>query len=141
MIFFYGNENTYEFLAENLGYEMQLKPYAFIYEKYRIKFKHKRKRKNFNLNDSVVLNNPEITKDKIFQFEDLSYDFPYNFPSYEKFNVNKKEKFRRYEKNDFYHNCGNIFNNSDFSCGFCSKFRNIDKLRLINYGINKIIKI
>ena len=140
LIFFYGNENTYEFLAENMGYEMQLKPYAFIYEKYRIKYKFKRKRRE-NLNDSVVLNNPEIINDKTFQFDELSFDFPYNFPAYEKFNVNKKEKFRRYEKNDAYHNCGNIFNNSEGSCGFCSKFRNIDKLRLINFGINKIIKI
>ena len=145
LMFFYGNENTYDFLAENMGYELQLKPYAFVYEKYRIKYKYnkdfKKKRKNFNLNDSVVIRNPEIINDKIFQFEELSYDFPYNFPPYEKFNLNKKEKFRRYEKNDSYHNCGNIFNNSEGSCGFCSKYRNIDKLRLINYGINKIIKI
>ena len=67
-------------------------------------------------------------------------------PPYRKFDMNKESKFRRYLTNDGYHICKN---DPDFSRKFdskechnnCSKFRSIDKFRLIHLSLNYIMTI
>ena len=67
-------------------------------------------------------------------------------PPYRKFDMNKESKFRRYLPNDGYHICKN---DPDFSRNLdskechnnCSKFRSIDKFRLIHSSLNYIMTI
>ena len=67
-------------------------------------------------------------------------------PPYRKFDINKESKFRRYLPNDGYHICKN---DPDFcreldpkEChSNCSKFRSIDKFRLIHESLNHIMTI
>ena len=49
-------------------------------------------------------------------------------------------KYRRYERDDLYHECS-FEDNDEQYCGKCSKFRNIDKLRLLFDSLDKCLKI
>ena len=119
----YGNEKIYDYLAENFGYELQLIPYAEIFDKFY---------KKVELIQINKYKKNSIKNEEIKQFEDLNFNHPELFPPYFKFINNKSTKYRRYEKNDNYHNCENRI------CNLCSKYRNIDKLRLINLSLEKI---
>ena len=50
-------------------------------------------------------------------------------------------KFKRYEKNDLYHECQGVNGEMGENCHNCSKFRNIDKLRLITSSIDRLLRI
>ena len=145
-IYIYGNEEKYSYLAQKLQYELQLKPYAYKYELCR--------RDKKKLNDSLLIsrtqnsinieeliykeNNNDFYYDNI-QFENLNYKSSLSFPPYIPYNSEYEIKYRRYEKNDLYHQCPNDKQNYDEICENCSKFRNIDKLLLINYSLEKLI--
>ena len=83
-------------------------------------------------------NNNDFYYDNI-QFENLNYKSSLSFPPYIPYNSEYEIKYRRYEKNDLYHQCPNDKQNYDEICENCSKFRNIDKLLLINYSLEKLI--
>ena len=146
-ILIYGDEEKYSFLAEKLQYELQLKPYAYKYELCR-KLKGNKKINESNLisNSQNSINIEELInkdKDEFFydniQFENLNLNSSISFPPYIIYNSEHEIKYRRYEKNDLYHQCPNDKQNYDEICENCSKFRNIDKLLLINYSLEKLI--
>ena len=85
------------------------------------------------------MNNYVKNKFTDLQFKDLDISYKLGFPPYLPFEINKKEKFRTYEKNDDYHFCQN---DPDFGGNNClhlvSVLRNIDKLRLIKLSLEDI---
>ena len=147
-IYIYGDEEKYSYLAQKLQYELQLKPYAYKYEICRHSKDNKksneselisRSQYSINIEDLIEKdNNKEFSYDNI-QFENLNLNSSFSFPPYIAYNKEYEIKYRRYEKNDLYHQCPNDKENYDEICGNCSKFRNIDKLLLINYSLEKLI--
>ena len=155
MIIIYGNEEIYDFLAELSNYPLQLKPYAYKYvlfeKEYIKKLKDMKTLKDFNDNKNNE-NDDESEYSQLFtisnesfytpiQFEDLNTLIPYNYPPYKTFKKDKELKYRRYEKNDLYHECPNIPLDKEMNCQLCSKYRNIDKLRLITISIDKLLSL
>ena len=163
MIILYGKEEQYSFLANLLGYELQLKPYAYKYEIMLEDFQQRQKNVSTLLSSAndkddnqdsnshgesesgdqdnlhlIIRQGPEI---RPVQFEELNTDIPYLWPPYVKYEVGKDAKYRRYEKNDLYHECKVKSSNIDENCQSCSKFRNIDKLRLISLSIEKVLNV
>ena len=148
-------EDTYEKLADFFGYELQLKPYALNYREASDKyFNNKRKfskssSSNIDLGYSKTI---DINKISDLKLPSLLYEFQYNenkfifSPPYRKFDINKESKFRRYLPNDESHLCKN---DPDFSRELepsdchknCSKFRSIDKFRLIQESLHHIMTI
>ena len=148
------NEKNYEKLADFFAYELQLKPYALNYkESGDINIKNNKKRlyreNSKDLNYSKIINIKEISDLKLpsviyeYQYNDNKFMFS---PPYRQFNISKESKFRRYLPNDGYHICKN---DPDFSREIdstechrnCSKFRTIDKFRLIHESLNYIMTI
>ncbi len=154
MVIIYGKEEVYEYLADVLNYSLQLKPYAYKYVLFQKEYENKLKdintlkefnegQENLNDNDSEsqILN---VSEDDFYcpiQFEDLKFSISYNFPPYKKYDKEKEIKFRRYEKNDLYHECQDVPLNIEKNCKKCTKFRNIDKLRLITTSIDKLLSL
>ena len=156
-LFVYGDDDIYELIAEFYGFELQLKPYALKYEDYMNKQNSAKnyrsilsKGKNENqenikieLKENLIrdndMNNYVKNKFTDLQFKDLDISYKLGFPPYLPFEINKKEKFRTYEKNDDYHFCQN---DPDFGGNNClhlvSVLRNIDKLRLIKLSLEDI---
>ena len=163
LLFIYGDEDIYELISEFLGYELQLKPYALKYEEYINRQKSARnyqsilskdikdigetpmgnkvkielKENLINISDNK--NNNKKKRKLDLQFKDLKISDKLGFPPYLPFDLNKKEKFRTYEKNDDYHFCED---DHDFGKNKCSHsvsvLRNIDKLRLIKLSLEDI---
>ena len=148
------DEEIYEKLADFFGYELQLKPYALNYkESSGLKVSKKSEKKltysSKNIDYSKTININEVSDLKL---PSLVYEYQYNenkfmfSPPYRKFDLNKESKFRRYLPNDGFHICKN---DPDFSRDFetkechrnCSKFRSIDKFRLIHESLNYIMTI
>ena len=152
------NEENYEKLADFFGYELQLKPYALNYkESNEINNKSNKRKLSYHsyqenigdINYSKTININEISYLKL---PSVIYEYQYNeqkfmfSPPYRKFDINKESKFRRYLPNDGYHICKN---DPDFcreldpkEChSNCSKFRSIDKFRLIHESLNHIMTI
>jgi hypothetical protein len=157
----FGNEKIYESLAENFDYVMQLKPYAYkydIYVKWLMKKQEKEKLEKLeksssptflegNENDQLCVK--EDIKFPVLQFEDLDMDNPKHWPPYTPYDLRHEIKYARYEKNDLNHDCPWDPEFEEFwteeelaskkkKC--CSKFRGIDKLRLIHRTIDSLMK-
>ncbi len=155
ILFIYGDEEKYESIAEFLGFELQLKPYALKYDDYINKLskannykkvlEEKNKNEKIELEENLIINNDINESNYIkninidLQFKDIDINNKLGFPPYFSFELNKKNKFRTYDKNDDYHFCEN---DTDFSKHKCthdvSVLRNIDKLRLIKLSLNDI---
>ena len=154
LLIFCKGEETYEKLADYFGYELQLKPYALNYREEGEKDIKKNKKKSISsisgkFNYTRTINIEEISDLKLpslvyeYQYDEHQFKFS---PPYRKFDINKENKFRRYLPNDGAHICKN---DPDFSRGFetkechrnCSKFRSIDKFRLIHESLNYIMTI
>lgn len=145
----YGNEKTYNKLIESTDLDLQLKPYALKYEIFVNKMKHNNNKsppsllKNTNQELRTPLMNQRIEK-KILQFNDLNINNPLHFPPYFPYNKDKEIKYRRYNLNDDYHECDidPEFTNKPIwnVCDKCSKFRNIDKLRIIYKSLEHLFK-
>ena len=153
MVIFYANEEQYNNLADHCNYELQLKPYAYKYEYYLNEYEKSKDPKMYiignaggdnligeNGEDNPLLVNTVQKAGAPIQFENLDFEKPYLWPPYEEFDTGKEDKFRRYETNDLFHECS-FDDNGDQSCGKCSKFRNIDKLRLIFDSLDKSLKL
>ena len=147
-------EETYEKLADFFGYELQLKPYALNYQEISEKSTNNKRKlsksssdislgysKTININKISDLKLPSLLYE--YQFKEEEFKFS---PPYKEFDINKESKFRRYLPNDESHLCKN---DPDFSRELepnechknCSKFRSIDKFRLIHESLNHIMTI
>ena len=151
MMIFYGNESQFNNLAAMFGYELQLKPYASKYEYYREEYEKSKDQKMYLLANSgneesetqqeqgpLLVN--ELKKTSPLQFEDLDINKAYYWPPYMEYSQVRDVKYRRYERDDLYHECS-FEDNDEQYCGKCSKFRNIDKLRLLFDSLDKCLKI
>ena len=158
ILFIYGEEDKYESIAEFFGFELQLKPYALKYEDYINRqnksitlqklTKKNQKQEKIELEENLIINKDIIESNYIknpntdLQFKDLDINNKLGFPPYIPFELNKKEKFRTYNRDDEYHFCEI---DSDFSKNNNNKclhdanvLRNIDKLRLIKLSLADI---
>ena len=109
----YGDIKTYEKMAETFNLELQLKPYAMIYEYFCL----------YNEKNDINL-----------QFSQLKEFDRTHHPPYFPFEKEKRNKFRTYEIDDSYHFC-------DKKCehNVCI-FRSVDKLYLIKTSLEYIFK-
>ena len=109
----FGDIKTYEKMAETFNLELQLKPYAMMYDNYCLN----NEKNNINL-----------------QFSQLKDSDKTHHPPYFPFEIERKNKFRTYEIDDSYHFC-------DKKCEHkVSVFRSIDKLYLIKSSLEYIFK-
>ena len=157
VLFIYGEEDKYESMAEFFGFQLQLKPYALKYEDYINRqnksitiqklTKKKQKEEKIELEENLIINNDNSNENNYiknpntdFQFKDLNINNKLGFPPYLPFELNKKEKFRTYNKNDDYHFCeiDSDFTNNNKCLHTVSILRNIDKLRLIKLSLGDI---
>ena len=151
----YGNENQIDKLAEKNEYELQLKNYALKYQK----ISEEVSNKSPALNDIII--NSQIREDnrnllsnsnfentnnyrnewKPLKYSDLNTKNVLFFTPTEKYRSDKEEKFQRYYGGDEYHECNVTYDGDEIcECG-CSKYRSIDKLRLIYDSIDTLIKM
>ena len=156
LLLYCNGEETYEKLADFFGYELQLKPYALNYREAPEKMtNNKRKLSDSNtssqksLGYSKTININKISDLKLpsllYEYQVKEKEFKFS-PPYKEFDINKESKFRRYLPNDESHLCKN---DPDFSRELepsecrknCSKFRSIDKFRLIHQSLNHIMTI
>ena len=156
---FCDSEENYEKLADFFGYELQLKPYALNYKESgdisnnkTSKRKYSRASVKENITLTKYTNTININEISDLKLPSVIYEYQYNedkfmfSPPYRKFDINKESKFRRYLPNDGYHICRG---DPDFSRNLeqsechknCSKFRSIDKFRLIHESLNYIMTI
>lgn len=157
ILFIYGEEDKYESIAEFFGFELQLKPYALKYEDYINKqnksnnykklFKKEKKQEEIELEENLIINKDISEGNYIknpntdLQFKQLNINNKLGFPPYMPFELNKKEKFRTYNKNDDYHFCEidtDFINKGNKCLHDVSVLRNIDKLRLIKLSLEDI---
>ena len=156
LLLYCDGEKIYEKLADFFGYELQLKPYALNYREIQDKYNNINERKmdessssDISLGYSKTININKISDLKLpsllyeYQYKEKEFKFS---PPYKEFDINKESKFRRYLSNDESHLCKN---DPDFSRELeqtecrknCSKFRSIDKFRLIHESLNHIMTI
>ena len=156
LILYCNSEANFENLAEFFGYELQLKPYALLFQNEQDHFSNAStyigSRKN-----SVASGDTKIAKirSKLTPIDPYLYSIQFHlldennclhFPPHKPYENEKKIKFRRYISNDEYHQCEH---DEEFNLNFmqgnqckeqCSKFRNIDKLRLIHKSLMHILQ-
>ena len=158
ILFIYGEEDKYESIAEFFGFELQLKPYALKYEDYINRqnksitlqklTKKNQKQEKIELEENLIINKDIIESNYIknpntdLQFKDLDINNKLGFPPYIPFELNKKEKFRTYNRDDEYHFCeidSDFCKNHNNKCLHdANVLRNIDKLRLIKLSLADI---
>ena len=140
-----GNDEKLAILAEKNEYELQMKFYGLKYQYFSDLYTFKRKKYNLinNKEDNDNLNenfNPNLKKWIPLEFSLLDINNVLHWPPHTFYSEEKDDKFQRYEKNDDFHEC-NINFETDENCNKCSKFRNIDKIRIIYDSFDKIVKI
>ena len=152
----FGDDEKLSGLAEINEYELQLKSYAIKFDEFK---KEKKRNKKIDLNDDInnINSNSQINNNLIeksngnnnyvinnqwipLKYENMDYKNVLHWPPYKKYTIKKDEKFQRYDKGDNFHECNVTFEGEEI-CEECSKFRNIDKLRIIFGALDKIIKI
>ena len=153
----YGNEKQLDKLAEKKEYELQLKNYAIKYQK----ILEEANKKSPGLYTNEILNVAPIREDNRKLLSTSNYENTNNyrnewiplkyselttknvlcFVPTEKYRNEKEEKFQRYNGGDEYHECNVTYDGDEIGdCG-CSKYRGIDKLRLIYDSIDTLIKV
>ena len=153
----YGNEKQVDKLAEKNEYELQLKNYAIKYER----IVEETSKKSPGLYSNEILTNNQIGEDNRKLLSNTNYENTNNyrnewiplkyselntknvlfFTPTEKFRREKEEKFQRYFGGDEYHECNVTYDGDEIcECG-CSKYRGVDKLRLIYDSIDSLIKM
>jgi hypothetical protein len=121
---------------------------------YGIKYQHFSDLFNKKPIDNYVFDAPQ-SKDKLLKnrinddrdnrewhpikYTELDIHNVFLWPPYQEYKNDKEDKFQRYEKNDDYHEC-NVTFEGDENCELCSKFRNIDKLRIIYESFDQLIR-
>ena len=150
MIYIFGNDESFTKICGMLNYNLQLNPIAINYENKDSNLLKKSNKSDSFLKDIEIIDyddkepllDPFYKKMNLenFQIEDYDLNNPIYWPPYFPYKPDKEDKFRKYEKNDDFIYCkGNDINN-EIDKKYCSKFRNIDKLRFIEKILNQIIK-
>ena len=146
----WGTERQLDNLAERMKYQLKLKDYALKFQKVfnmandkdkgvestnEIKYHHGTKGVD---DDRTIL----IGKDWIpLKYHNIHVKNVLDFSPTKPYHKIKEEKYQRYEPNDDYHEC-NVQFDSDEICGKgCSKYRNIDKIRIIYNFVDQLLKI
>ena len=153
----YGNEKQIDKLAEKKEYELQLKNYGYKYQK----ILEEANKKSPGLYSNEILTSNEIGDDNRqllsnsndnnlntygnewipLKYSDLREKNVLCFAPTEKYKSEKEEKFQRYFGGDEYHECNVTYDGDEIcECG-CSKYRGIDKLRLIYDSIDTLVKM
>ena len=151
----YGDEKQLSHIAEKNEYELQLKNYARKYDK----ILKEENQKSPGLNTEEVLNVKQKGEDKKqllgnssldnnnaigwipLKYSELNVNNVLDFAPTEKYRHDKEEKFQRYDGADDYHECNISYDGDEICDEGCSKFRGVDKLRLIYNSIDEIVKI
>ena len=147
---FWGKESQLDRLAERMKYELKMKDYALKFQKVFNMIKDNKKgleTKNeiiYNYGSKGVDDDRDILigKDWIpLKYHNIHVRNVLDFSPTAKYNSLREEKYQRYEPDDEYHEC-NVTFDSDEICGKgCSKYRNIDKIRIIYNFIDQLLKI
>ena len=153
----YGNEQQISKLAEKNEYELQLKNYALKYEKILeeenqkspglytedlLNISNKSEDNRQLLGNSVEDNNQNYRREWIpLKYSDLRENDLLCFSPTEKYRHEKEEKFQRYTGGDEYHECNVSYDGDEICDEGCSKFRGVDKLRLIYDSIDGLVKM
>ena len=153
----YGNEQQLSKLAEKNEYELQLKNYALKYEKILeeenqkspglytedlLNISNKGEDNRQLLGNSVDDNNQNYRREWIpLKYSDLRENDLLCFSPTEKYRHEKEEKFQRYTGGDEYHECNVSYDGDEICDEGCSKFRGVDKLRLIYDSIDGLVKM
>ena len=153
----YGNEKQIDKLAEKNEYELQLKNYGYKYQK----ILEEANKKSPGLYANEILTSNEIGEDNRqlltnsnadnlnnygnewipLKYSDLREKNLLCFAPTEKYRSEKEEKFQRYYGGDEYHECNVTYDGDEIcECG-CSKYRGVDKLRLIYDSIDTLVKM
>ena len=153
----YGNEKQIDKLAEKKEYELQLKNYGYKYQK----ILEEANKKSPGLYSNEILTGNEIGDDNRqllsnsndnnlntygnewipLKYSDLREKNVLCFAPTEKYKSEKEEKFQRYFGGDEYHECNVTYDGDEIcECG-CSKYRGVDKLRLIYDSIDTLVKM
>ena len=151
----YGNEKQLSKLAEKKEYELQLKNYALKYEK----ILEEENQKSPGLYTEDILNASNIGEDNRrllvnssednnnkngwipLKYSDLREKNVLCFTPTEKYRNDKEEKFQRYTGGDEYHECNVSYDGDEICDEGCSKFRGIDKLRIIYDSVDGLIRM
>ena len=153
----YGNEEQISKLAEKIEYELNLKNYALKYEK----ILEEENAKNPGLYTEDLLNISQVGEDNRQLLGNSSYENTQNhksewiplkfsdlreknvllFTPTEKYRHDREEKFQRYTGGDEYHECNVTYDGDEICEQGCSKFRGIDKLRIIYESIDNLIRM
>ena len=139
----FGDDEKLSKLAEKNEYELQMKFYGLKYQYFSDLYTYKRKKYSLDeINDNQLDKNfnPNLNEWIPLKFSELDINNVLHWPPYTFYTEEKEEKFQRYEKDDSYHECNITFEN-DKNCNKCSKFRNIDKIRIIYDSFDKIVNI
>ena len=152
----YGNEKQISKLAEKSEYELQLKNYALKYEKI-LEEENKKSPGLFSedilsgnllgedsrqlLANSYFDNNHNLKPWIPLKYSDLRENNALCFAPVEKYRHDKEEKFQRYSGGDEYHECNVSYDGDEICDEGCSKFRNVDKLRLIYNSVDGLVKL
>ena len=152
----YGNEKQIDKLAEKNEYELQLKNYAIKYEK--ILEEANKKSPGLYSNEILISHHGEDNRQLLsnanedntnnyrsewipLKYSELTTKNVLCFAPTEKYRSDKEEKFQRYFGGDDYHECNVTYDGDEIcECG-CSKYRGVDKLRLIYDSIDTLVKM
>ena len=147
---FWGREKQIDSLAEAMKYELKVKDYALKFQKIFNMVKDSKKGKEtkneiiYNYGSKGVDDDRDILigKDWIpLKFHNIHVKNVLDFSPTMKYNPFKEEKYQRYEPDDEYHECNVAFDSDEICDRGCSKYRNIDKLRIIYNFIDQLLKI
>ena len=147
---FWGREKQIDNLAEAMKYELKVKDYALKFQKIfnmvndSTKGKETKNEIIYNYGSKGVDDDRDILigKDWIpLKFHNIHVKNVLDFSPTMKYNPFKEEKYQRYEPDDEYHECNVTFDSDEICDRGCSKYRNIDKLRIIYNFIDQLLKI
>ena len=146
----WGTERQLDNLAERMKYQLKLKDYALKFQKVfnmkndkekglestnEIKYHHGTKGVD---DDRTIL----IGKDWIpLKYHYIHVKNVLDFTPTKTYHKIKEEKYQRYEPNDEYHECNINFDSDEICDKGCSKYRNIDKIRIIYNYVDQLLKI
>ena len=146
----WGTERQLDNLAERMKYQLKLKDYALKFQKVfnmkndkekglestnEIKYHHGTKGVD---DDRTIL----IGKDWIpLKYHYIHVKNVLDFTPTKTYHKIKEEKYQRYEPNDDYHECNINFDSDEICDKGCSKYRNIDKIRIIYNYVDQLLKI
>ena len=146
----WGSERQLDVLAEKMKYELKLKDYALKFQKVFNMINDTNK--GLNSTNEIIYHYGSkgvdddrtilIGKDWIpLKYHNIHVKNVLDFAPTKTFHKIKEEKYQRYEPNDEYHECNVQFDSDEICDKGCSKYRNIDKIRIIYNYVDQLLKI